>query len=94
MTTIRILGTDIDARCHNKREVSLVSIVNTDIKRYADYLRDKDSEMGKSLKQETFDHWMIVELSGMFSAMYFLKIVEHSISELKAWDIVWKLSRK
>lgn len=94
MTTIRILGTDINARCHNKREVSLVSIVNTDIERYADYLRDKESEMGKSLKQETFDHWLITELSGMFSAMYFMKMINHSVSQIKAWDIVWKLSRK
>ena len=92
--TIRLDGIDVAITYENEREEHLIGIAESMIEMYAGYLRHNIRELGDYLRKEQCNNWMIVELSGIFSAMFFMKMIPKPISSVELWNSILALSKQ
>lgn len=92
--TIRLDGIDVAITYKNKRERHLIGIAETMIEMYVGYLQHNDKGLGDYLREEQSYNWMIVELSGIFSAMFFMKMLPKPVSSVELWNCILALSRQ
>lgn len=87
-------GTKITA--HNEREKQFARIFNKEISDIVEYIDGMEGMevVAKSLLRDTYNHWMVTDLGGMASAMYYMGMIKEPISNIKIWDMIsdeyWK----
>ena len=80
---IKFLG--IEAKTQNKREKALVSIVNVQLERMVRYWLT-DTEWEEDFKSRRGTHWMIQELGGQFSAMFYMDMIKEPITQYRVFE--------
>ena len=80
-------GTKVTAR--NQREARLARIFNNKVNDIIGWLgRDDMKAVDNSLRAETYNNWLIQELDGMASAMYFMDMISNPMCDTEIWRMV------
>ena len=75
----------VNAKVQNKRERALVSIVNDEFDRMVGYWTE-DPEWEKSFTTDNINHWMIRNLDGIFSAMFFMDMIKEPVTSVEIYE--------
>ena len=75
---IKAMG--IKVKVNNKRERQFVRIVNSQIERIIEYWLT-DDEWAECFKEDGAQHWMIKELGGQLSAMYYMDMINNPATD-------------
>ena len=74
---IKVLG--IEAKINNQREKRFADIVNLQINRIIHYWTT-DQEWREDFTRERTKHWMITELDGQLTAMFYMDMIKEPTS--------------
>lgn len=80
-----IIFTDVAVHCHNKREQSMLGILNTRIKYVIDEMI-ADSKIGASMRESFGSHWMFDQMNGLLDAMYFLDMITEPVTGINIYE--------
>ena len=87
MKKIEMKYTEVMITARNQREERLARIFNGEIERVHEYVGGTDS-ISESLKKEGEEHWLMEDLGGIASAMYFLDMTEECVTRHAIWKAI------
>lgn len=87
MKKIKMKYTEVIITARNQREERLARIFNGELERVHEYVGGADS-ISESLKEKREDHWLIEDLGGIASAMYFLDMTEECVTPYDIWKAI------
>lgn len=87
MKKMEMKYTGVTIFAHNQREERLARIFNDEIKRVHEYVNGAES-ISENLKKDKTAHWLIEELGGIASAIYFLDMTEECVTKYDIWRAI------